>query len=166
MGWKEKNKNRSKKLRKEKHGYEIINGSGVITGELIGGCLDVFPMIIGTEIWPKLDEWEDKILLIETSEEKPKPDYVLYYLRNLGAQGILKSIKGIIVGKPQDEMYYEEYKDVFKKIVKEFDCEHLGIIYNVNIGHASPTGLLPLAIEYQIDLDIKTITFKESGVSI
>ena len=166
VDWKEKNKNRSKKLRKEKHGYEIINGSGIITGELIGGCLDVFPMIFGTEIWPKLDEWKDRILLIETSEEKPKPDYVLYYLRNLGAQGILKSIKGIIVGKPQDEMYYEEYKDVFKKIVKEFDCEHLGIIYNVNIGHASPTGLLPLGIEYQIDLDSKTITFKESGVSI
>ena len=166
VDWKEKNINRSKKLRKEKHGYEIINGSGVITGELIGGCLDVFPMIVGTEIWPKSDEWKDKILLIETSEEKPKPDYVLYYLRNLGAQGILKSIKGIIVGKPQDEMYYEEYKGVFKKIIKEFDCEHLGIIYNVNIGHASPTGLLPLGIEYQIDLDNKAIAFKESGVEI
>ena len=75
-------------------------------------------MIVGTEIWPKSDEWKDKILLIETSEEKPKPDYVLYYLRNLGAQGILKSIKGIIVGKPQDEMYYEEYKGVFKKSLK------------------------------------------------
>lgn len=124
------------------------------------------PMIVGTEIWPKSDEWKDKILLIETSEEKPKPDYVLYYLRNLGAQGILKSIKGIIVGKPQDEMYYEEYKGVFKKIIKEFDCEHLGIIYNVNIGHASPTGLLPLGIEYQIDLDNKAIAFKESGVEI
>ena len=166
VDWKEKNINRSKKLRKEKHGYEIINCSGVITGELIGGCLDVFPMIVGTEIWPKSDEWKDKILLIETSEEKPKPDYVLYYLRNLGAQGILKSIKGIIVGKPQDEMYYEEYKGVFKKIIKEFDCEHLGIIYNVNIGHASPIGLLPLGIEYQIDLDNKTIAFKESGVKV
>ena len=45
----------------------------------------MFPMIVGTEIWPNSDEWKDKILLIETSEEKPKPDYVLYYLRNLGA---------------------------------------------------------------------------------
>ena len=78
----------------------------------------------------------------------------------------MKSIKGIIVGKPQDEMYYEEYKDVFKKIIKEFSCEHLGIIYNVNIGHAAPTGVLPLGIEYQIDLDSKTITFQESGVKI
>lgn len=30
-----------------------------------------------------------------------------------------------------------------QKIVKEFNCEHLGIIYNVNIGHAAPMGLLP-----------------------
>ena len=123
-------------------------------------------MIVGTEIWPKSEEWKGKILLIETSEEKPKPDYVLWYLRNLGAQGILKSINGIIVGKPQDEVYYEEYKDVYRKIVKEFNCEHLGIIYNVNIGHAARTGLLPLGIEYQIDLDNKVIRFSESAVNI
>lgn len=53
-----------------------------------------------------------------------------------------------------------------QKIVKEFNCEHLGIIYNVNIGYAAPMGLLPLGIEYQIDLDNKKICFKESGVNI
>lgn len=58
---------------------------------------------------------ERKILLIETSEDKAKPDYILYYLRNLGAQGILQEINGIIVGKPQDEVYYEEYKKVYKR---------------------------------------------------
>lgn len=36
----------------------------------------------------------------------------------------------------------------------------------MNIGHASPIGLLPLGIEYQIDLDNKTIAFKESGVKV
>ena len=161
--WKEKNIKHSLKMRKEKHGYEVLNGSGVICGELIGGCIDVFPMIVGTEIWPKAEEWKNKILLIETSEEKPKPDLLLYYLRNFGAQGILQLIKGIIVGKPLDETYYEEYKDVYQKIIKEFNCEALGIIYNVNIGHACRTGVLPLGIEYEIDLDKKIIKFKESG---
>lgn len=164
--WKEQNINRSKQLRKETHGYEILNGSGTISGELIGGCIDVFPMIVGTEIWPEADEWQDKILLLETSEEKLTPDCLLCYLRNLGAQGILQSIKGIIVGKPQDEMYYEEYKTVYRKIIKEFGCEHLGVIYNVNIGHAFPTGVLPLGIKYEMDLDNNTIRLKESGVEI
>lgn len=165
VSWNEENKNIQKKLIKEEHGYEVLNGTGKISGELIGGCLDVFPMIVGTEIWPKLNVWKDKILLIETSEDKPLPDYVLYYLRNLGALGILNLVKAIIVGKPQDEMYYEEYKEVYKKIIKEFKCDNLGIIYNVNIGHANPIGLLPLGIEYEIDFDNKTIRLKESATS-
>ena len=91
------------------------------------------------------------------------PNYLLYYLRNLGVQGILNNINGIIVGKPIGETYYEEYKEIYLKVLKEFDCEDLPIIYNVNIGHAFGTGLLPLGINYEIDLDAKTIRFLESA---
>ncbi|WP_207640455.1 hypothetical protein [Butyrivibrio sp. AE3003] len=114
----------------------MLSGTGKVSGQLLGGCLDVFPMIVGTDIWPKVDEWKGKILLLETSEEKPNPDYVTYYLRNLGAQGILNAVNGIIVGKPQDEEFYEEYKAVYLSVLKEFNCENLPIIYNVNIVHA------------------------------
>lgn len=120
-------------------------------------------MIVGTEIWPTKDEWKGKILLVETSEDKPSPDLITYYLRNLGAQGILSEINGIIVGKPQDEQFYEEYKSVYLAVLREFDCESLPIIYNVNIGHAVPTGLLPLGVQYEIDLDKKTIRLLESA---
>ena len=85
-------------------------------------------MIVGTDIWPNIDGWKDKILLIETSEEKPSPDLVKYYLKNLGAQGIFNVIKGIIVGKPKDEEYYKEYKDILKTVMKEFNCEDLPIL--------------------------------------
>lgn len=161
--WKKENINHQKRLVKEEHGYEVLSGSGITKGVLLGGCIDVFPMILETEIWPKADIWKDKIMLIETSEEKMSPSYLLYYLRNLGAQGVLNNIKGIIVGKPQDETFYEEYKEVYLKIIKEFNCENLPIIYNVNIGHAFGTGLLPLGIEYVLDLDKKTIKFLESA---
>ena len=161
--WKEENINICKKLRKEEHGYEILSGSGIVRGKLLGGCIDVFPMIVGTDIWPSLENWKDKILLIETSEEKILPTYLLYYLRNLGAQGILNVIKAIIVGKPQDEKYYDEYKDIYLKVLKESKIENLPIIYNVNIGHAYPTGILPLGIEYEIDCDKKTLKLLESA---
>ena len=120
-------------------------------------------MVLETEIWPKKEEWKDKIMLLETSEEKMPPEYVLYYMRNLGAQGVLNNIKGIIVGKPQDEKYYEEYKEIYLKVLKEFNCEDLPIIYNVNIGHAYGTGLLPLGVEYEVDLDKKQIKILESA---
>lgn len=163
VSWKEENINVQKKLVKEEHGYEVLSGSGIIKGELLGGCLDVFPMILETDIWPKKEEWKDKIMLLETSEDKMSPEYLLCYIRNLGVQGILNNIKGIVVGKPQDEKYYEEYKEIYLKVLKEFDCEKLPIIYNVNIGHAFGTGILPLGIEYEIDLDNKTIKFNESA---
>ncbi len=163
VSWDEDNINIQKKLIREEHGYEVLSGTGKATGQLLGGCIDVFPMMLETEIWPKVDEWKGKILLIETSEEKMPPNYLLYYLRNLGVQGILNNINGIIVGKPIGETYYEEYKEIYLKVLKEFDCEDLPIIYNVNIGHAFGTGLLPLGINYEMDLESKTIRFLESA---
>lgn len=160
--WGEENINIAKKTIKEEHGYETLQGFGVVSGKLLGGCIDVFPMAIGTEIWPTKDEWKDKILLLETSEEKPSPDLITYYLRNLGSQGIFDVIKGIIVGKPQDEEYYEEYKDVYRKVLKEFKKEELPVLYNVNIGHAYPIGILPLGIDVQVDFTNKKICLPES----
>ena len=165
VGWQEENINIQRKMIPEEHHYEVLSGTGVVTGELLGGCLDVFPMIVGTDIWSKTDEWEGKILLLETSEDKPSPDYVLYYLRNLGAQGILNKINGIIVGKLKEEAFYEEYKEVYLTVLKEFNCEGLPIIYNVNIGHAIPNGILPLGIKYEINIEEKTIRFLESATA-
>ena len=163
VSWKEENKNIAKKTLLEEHGYEVLQGSGIVTGKVLGGCIDVFPMMTGTEIWPTKEEWKDKILLLETSEEKPSPDLVTYYLRNLGAQGIFDVIKGIIIGKPQDEKYYDEYKDIYKKVMKEFKCEDLPIMYNINIGHAYPNGIIPLGINVKIDYTNKKIYLAESA---
>lgn len=155
--WSEENINIGKKLINEEHGYELLQGSGVITGQLLGGCIDVFPMMVGTDVWPSIDGWKDKILLLETSEEKPSPELITYYLRNLGAQGIFNVVKGIIVGKPQEEKYYEEYKDVYIKVLKEFNREDLPVLYNVNIGHANPIGILPLGTDVRIDFTNKKV---------
>lgn len=164
ISWCEENINKEKTKIKDEKGYEVIQGKEKVKGKLLGGCLDAIPMYIGTEIFPKLEEWKGKIMFLETSEEKPTPDYITYYLRNLGAQGILNVVNGIIVGKPQDEKYYEEYKDVYKKVLKEFNREDLPVLYNVNFGHSSPIGIVPYGIECEIDLDNKKITLLESCV--
>lgn len=161
--WKEENINIPVKRIPERHGYEVLNGRGVIRGVLTGGCIDVFPMIVGTDIWPKHNYWKNKILLIETSEEKPAPELVLWYMRNLGAQGILGLIKGIIVGKPKEEVFYEEYKEVYLRVLREFHCDELPVMYNLNIGHAYPVGVFPLGVEYEIDFDKKTVRLCESA---
>ena len=147
-----------RKMQNEIHGFEILQGAGVVKGELLGGCLDVMPMIVGTEIWPKLDEWENKILFIETSEEKPSPDNVKYILRNLVAIGIIDKINGIIVGKPKGEIYYDEYKKIFHDVINiEAKKNKLPIIYNVNFGHSAPMCILPYGATAILDLENKKI---------
>lgn len=162
--WCEENINKQKTKLKDEKGYEVIQGTGKVTGKLLGGCLDAFLLYNGTEVWPKLEEWKDKVLFLETSEDMPEPQYVTWYLRNLGAQGIFNVAKGIIVGKPQSEKYYKEYKEVYRKVLKEFGREDMPVLYNVNFGHSEPIGIIPYGIECELDIDNKKITLLESVV--
>ena len=164
VGWDEKNVSIEKKLKYDNHGYEILQGSGKASGHLLGGCLDVFTMVIVTDIFPDPEQWKGAILFIETSEERPSPDFVKWTLRNFAAQGILKVLNGIIVGKPQGKQYYEEYKSAILKIVAEEEhLTDLPIIYNVNFGHAMPIGVIPYGIKAELDCDKKKITLLESA---
>lgn len=162
--WSVENINIRKQMKSDTHGYEILQGSGKVTGHLLGGCIDVFTMAIGTEIFPVIEQWKGAILFIETSEDRPSPDFVKWTLRNLAAQGILKVINGIIVGKPQGEQYYEEYKDAIMKVVAhEENLTDLPIVYNVNFGHAMPIGVIPYGIKVELDCVEKKITLLESA---
>jgi len=69
LEWHERNKNRRRKMLPN-HGYEVLQGSGVVQGRLIGGCIEVLEFAKGTEIWPEQKHWKDSILFFETSEEK------------------------------------------------------------------------------------------------
>lgn len=166
IDWTDETKNSEfRKMKKEVHGYEVLQGSGIFQGKLLGGCLDVMNMIIGTSIWPDVNEWENKILFIETSEEKPSPDNVVYFLRHLVALGIMNKINGIIVGKPKDEVYYDEYKKAFLKVIKEEENLNLPILYNVNFGHSAPMCTLPYGINAVVNLDNKTITIENNLIN-
>ncbi len=106
-------------------------------------------------------KWDEYIL--EPSEDKPSPDFVKWTFRNLAAQGILKLISGIIIGKPQAEQYYEEYKSaIMQVIVNEEKLTKLPIFYNINFGHAKPIGIIPYGITTELDCEKKSITFLES----
>lgn len=149
-------------MNEETHGFEVLQGTGVVEGNLLGGCFDVFPMIIGTSIWPSKEKWKDKILFLETSEDEIAPEFIEYYLRNLIAQGIIDEISGMIVGKPQNETYYEEYKEVYQRLIsEEAHRPELPILYNVNFGHTAPMCILPFGLKVKINLEKKQIMFME-----
>lgn len=145
-------------------GYEFLQGSGVARGRLIGGCIEVMEMMKGTALWPSMDMFEDAVLFFETSEDKPEPTYLEYWLRNYGSQGILQKAKAVIFGKPYQEKYYNEYKDSIMKIVSELGLNNLPIIYNMSFGHNEPMICLPYGAMAEIDCEKKTFSILESGV--
>lgn len=145
-------------------GYEIVQGTGIVTGELLGGCIDVFLNLLGTSLWPTLEEWKGKFLLLETSEVDTSEQVFTDILRGLQAQGILDVIHGIVVGKPA----FEEKADVYKKALRQvvgFEANRpdLPILFNVNVGHAYPIGVFPLGLTYEIDCDTVTFTLLEKA---
>ena len=154
-------------IKEEKHGFEVLKGVGIIKGKLYGGCLDSFYDIFTGEnygdenkvyekydILQTLDKWKEKILFLETSEEKMSPEKLEKTLNIFKNKKILESVRGVIVGKPVDEVYYEEYKEIYKKIFKDLKTP---ILYNINFGHSNPKCILPYDSECTIDFDNKKI---------
>ncbi len=160
-----------RKSQNELHGYEVLNGNGKVSGKLYGGCIqslyDAYTGIrYGDEnkvyakynILPTLDEWKEKILFIETSDEKITPEQLEQILNYFKENKILETVRGIIVGKPIDEKYYEEYKEVYKKVFKDIKTP---VLYNVNFGHSVPRCILPYGLSATIDYDNKKIMIDE-----
>ena len=154
---------------KEERGYELLQGPKIFSGELLGGCLEsMYDISEGTRytdereiceryhLFPNRKEWEGKILFLETCEEKPIPELFEKELCALKERGVFDAVNGILAGKPQDETYYEEYKEVLKKVVHN---DRLPIVYNVNFGHALPRCALPIGAEATVDMMKKTILF-------
>lgn len=162
--WSQRNINKQAERLPDTAGYEVLQGEGVVYGRLMGGCIDAFPMYCGSKAWPGREAWMDCILFLETSMDCPPPSYLAYYLRGLGAQGILNDAKGIIVGKPCRNRYYEEYKTVYRKVLKEFGREDMPVLYNVNFGHCSPIGIIPYGISCKVDATERRITLCENCV--
>lgn len=159
---------KSREIVNEIHGFETLHGQGIVTGTLYGGCIDSFyasmtnteqkDIFVKYEILPTLEEWKNHILFLETSDEAPTPKDLEKMLMEFKKRGILSQVKGILVGKPIDEKYYEEYKEVYRNIFADLKTP---ILYNVNFGHSVPRCILPYGILTEVDYDKRTIKITE-----
>lgn len=161
--WTEDNKDIPKTM-EDNLGYKFLQGSGIVKGKLFGGCLEVLEKAKGTILWPDESIFEDVILFLETSEDTPSPDDLLYSLRNYADLGILQKVKAILFGKPYQEIYYGDYQEVIKTIVAENDLYNTPIVYNMTFGHNQPMCVLPYGVLAEINCEEETFYILESGV--
>ena len=153
------------------NGFELLQGSHVFSGRILGGCIcsmyDMFdnernedmPQLCKKYgIFPDKDEWKGRILLLESSEEKPSPEKYRKSLEYLKAEGVFDAVSGVLVGKPMDEAYSEEYK---KLLVSVIERPELPILYDLNIGHANPRCIMPFGIDAVVDAEKQCIRFSD-----
>lgn len=156
-----------RKEREEEHSHEFLYGKNTIQGELLGGCLEsLSEMITGEryadqkeiyknyQIFPTKEQWRDKIVFVETSEEKPNPKKLIKMLKTLEDEGIFDAARGLIIGKPQDEFYYDEHKEIYKDLAKR---NSLPTVFNLNFGHTSPRIVLPYGKPIKINFNKQKI---------
>lgn len=156
----------------EEHGYTLLQGKDVFSGALLGGCVgSLYDLLTGSRypeeieinrkysIFPNANEWKNKIMFLETSQERPNPDELFQMLSVFKKEGVFDAINGIIVGKPQNEIYYEDYKKVYIEAIGNKD---LPILYNVNFGHAYPRTVLAYGAKVQVDAKNCEIRYLES----
>ena len=150
-------------------GFELLQGPPVFSGKILGGCIDTLydcfngdryadmPVLCEKyHLFPDASDWAGRILLLESSEEKPKPEKYRRALSYLKEAGVFEAVSGVLVGKPMDETYTEEYK---RLLIEVIDRPELPILFNINIGHALPRCILPFGVHAVVDVEKQSIRF-------
>ena len=151
------------------HGFELLQGAPVFSGKILGGCIDSMYDFFNGEryadmpilcekyhLFPEAEDWKGHILLLESSEEKPSPEKYRQALEYLKERGVFEAVSGVLVGKPMDETYAREYRQLLIQVINKPD---LPIVFNLNIGHAMPRCIIPFGVEAVVDVENQIIGF-------
>ena len=111
---------------------------------------------------PTLEQFQNIVLMLETSEEIPSADYVFRVFRALGERGILERVQGVLVGrakawefdKPntleQKAEYRKQQQETVLRAVRQYNIE-IPVIQNMNFGHTDPQIPMPYGNKVRID---------------
>lgn len=146
----------------------LLQGTGLATGRLLGGCAEVLEMAKGTAWWPPVAAWDGALLFYETSEEAPAPGYIRYWLRNFAAQGILGRLSGILLARPDpghDPDYRSRLEVAVTETLAEAGLAELPVLSGLDFGHTQPMLTLPYGAMARIDCVAASLEIIESGVA-
>lgn len=151
-------------------GFILLQGSSRFEGKILGGCIDTLYDIFDNTrysdspalcakygLFPSHDDWKGRILLLETSEEKALPEKYRKMLTALKNAGVFGTVSGVLVGKPADETYFEEYNKILTEVIAD---PSLPVVININIGHAIPRCIIPFGVPAIVDVDKQEILFR------
>jgi muramoyltetrapeptide carboxypeptidase LdcA involved in peptidoglycan recycling len=134
---------------------------GRAEGPLLGGCLESLQHLRGTEFWP---DWENAILFLETSEEKPSPETVDAILMDYQNMGVFEKLQGLIFGRPMSYSDAEK-QSLRERILERTQAYSFPIITDMDFGHTAPQLTIPLGCLARIDSHKQRFEILETAVS-
>jgi muramoyltetrapeptide carboxypeptidase LdcA involved in peptidoglycan recycling len=149
-------------------GY-LWDGTKNAGGILWGGCIESVDEILRHGVpLPSLEQFENIVLMLETSEELPSADYVFRVFRALGERGVLARVQGVLVGRAKawefDKPNTEKEKEIYRKqqqlaILKAVRLynQEIPVVQNLNFGHTDPQIPMPYGGKVRIDTVNKKI---------
>lgn len=140
--------------------YEINDGwywdgDADTQGLLWGGCVEsVDEMLRHDSVIPSLRQFENIVLMLETSEEIAPASYVFRVIRALGERGILARVQGILMGRPKAWEFHKPYPPERKAAHKQAQREAVlttfrqynaqaPVVQNLDFGHTDPQIPMP-----------------------
>ncbi len=154
LAW-EESANLKKYRKMEPNDGFYFDGDHSAEGRLWGGCiesLDFMTKVPGRV--PELEHLAGTILFLESSEEIPSHECVKRFMIALGEWGLLKIVKGLVVGRPKawffdrqlspvaKQNYRKEQREVMLEVFREYN-PLAPIVMNVDFGHTDPQLILP-----------------------
>lgn len=168
LGWDNLDLLNAKRTYEESEGW-FWDGQNNGEGLLWGGCVESVDEMLrhGVEI-PTLEQFNDVVLMLETSEEIPTADYVSRVIRVLGERGILKNVKGVLMGRPkawefdkpqsteEKTEYRAKQRETVLGMVRKYNTD-IPVVQNLNFGHTDPQIPMPYGGKIKIDAKSKRI---------
>jgi muramoyltetrapeptide carboxypeptidase LdcA involved in peptidoglycan recycling len=148
--------------------WRVLQGERPARGRLWGGCLEVLDWLRGTAVWPSADDWGDRLLLLETSEENPPPLAVRRMIRSLGVTGAFErgqGVAGVAIGRWRERDAGEiaaVEAEIREVIAHEFDRPDLLVVANLPFGHTDPQWVLPLGVMATLDGERQELRLDEA----
>jgi muramoyltetrapeptide carboxypeptidase LdcA involved in peptidoglycan recycling len=152
-------------------GWHWHNNQGqIIEGQLWGGCLEVLDLHLSVkQHMPNLDQLDNAILFIETSEEMPTEGFVYRFIAALGELGLLKKFQAILMGYPKAqfcgkqppegrEAFIINQQNAVIKALEDYQA-NIPVVFNLNFGHTDPQMIIPNGGTVSIDFKKQTIYF-------
>lgn len=138
------------------------NGTQDTEGITWGGCAESIDELLRHDIEiPSLEDFNEIVLILETSEEIPQAAYVSRIIRALGERGYLQRIQGVLVGRakawefnnpknPEERATYrKEQQEIIISTVRAYNPT-VTIVQNLDFGHTNPQIALPYGKRVQI----------------